>query len=60
MTHSLIPKGLHVFGAQYTAQELEQYARGIAALRAEGGEPDAALLERARADASPAAHNREM
>lgn len=60
MTHSLIPKGLHVFGAQYTAQELEQYARGIAALRAEGGEPDAALLERARADAAPAAHNREM
>ena len=60
MAHSLIPHGLHVFGSQYTAEELEQYAHGIAVLRAGGSAPDEQTLAQARLDAAPAARSREM
>lgn len=60
MNHSLIPKGLHVFGTCYTEEELEQYAFGIACLRCGGKTPDEKTLEQARKDASPARDNHEM
>ena len=60
INNSLIPKGLHIFGENYNEKELDQYAQGIAALRA-GKEPvTRELLAQAHKDAEPAAHNREM
>ena len=60
MNNSLIPKGLHVFGENYSPEELDRYAEGIAALRAGSGEVTEQILEAARKDAQPAACNREM
>lgn len=60
MSHSLIPKGLHVFGDSYTEEELQQYALGIASLRCGGKEPDAESLAQAQKDAAQARNNHEM
>ncbi|MGM9605891.1 MAG: cobaltochelatase subunit CobN [Oscillospiraceae bacterium] len=60
MSSSLIPRGLHVFGSQYTPDEIGEYAQGIAALRAGDGEADSEMLTQAARDAAPAAHNREL
>ncbi len=60
MNHSLIPKGLHVFGQPYSDEELHQYALGIAALRAGGEELDSKTLQQAQADAQKARDNHEM
>ncbi len=60
MNNSLIPKGLHIFGESYQEEELNRYAEGIAALRAGQGEVTEDILRKAREDAKPAGHNREM
>lgn len=60
MNHSLIPKGLHIFGQSYSEEELHQYAQGIAALRSGGAEPDQETLQQAQRDAEKAGANHEL
>lgn len=56
MNHSLIPKGLHVFGQGYDEAEARQYALGLLRTEREGFRPLSLLWEEAAVDD---AHTRE-
>ena len=60
MQHSLIPKGLHIFGHRYTEYEMASYAYGVAQLRSSGQEPDEEILVQAQKDTACATQNHEL
>ena len=50
MNHSLIPRGLHVFGAPYTDEECEEYLKGLRNYTSDGNADDEAVRNACRSN----------